>query len=113
MKNKVVHKLYHVPTPHDIYIGRPSILGNPYSHKTGTLALYRTATATEAVVSYATWLKIKIVSKDPEILRALQEIQDDSILVCWCKSPQNPEAPCHGSVLWKARNWAKKEKYIK
>jgi hypothetical protein len=29
---KVVNKYSHIPTSNDIYIGRGSILGNPYTH---------------------------------------------------------------------------------
>ncbi len=39
----------------DVYIGRPSKWGNPFSHKSGTLAQFRVATREEAVARYREW----------------------------------------------------------
>jgi Domain of unknown function (DUF4326) len=35
--------------PYDVLITRPSIFGNPYSHKEGTLAEFRVSSKREAV----------------------------------------------------------------
>ena len=40
-----------------IYIGRPSVLGNPFSHLKGTLAEYSVNSRDEAVDKYETWIR--------------------------------------------------------
>lgn len=114
MKNEklVVHKGWHIPTNKDIYIGRPTVLGNPFSWKIGTLAKYKATSAEHSVKLYAHWLKNEIVFNNKKIIEALSEIQDDSILVCWCKSPSKPNAVCHGDVIWQARQYCIKHKYF-
>jgi hypothetical protein len=74
--------------PFDVYIGRPSKWGNPFSHKTGTLAKFKVSSRDEAVDKYRDY----ILSK-PDLLSQLHEL-DGKILGCWC-SPQR----CHGDVL--------------
>lgn len=74
--------------PFDIYIGRPSKWGNPFSHLEGTLANYHVKSREEAIAKYAEWIKIQ-----PHLLSSLHELKDKTI-ACWCK----PLA-CHGDVL--------------
>ena len=71
--------------PFDIYIGRPSKWGNPYSHKEGTLAEFKTETRKEAIEKYRDY----ILSSDLD----LEELRG-KILGCWCK----PKL-CHGDVI--------------
>lgn len=73
---------------YDVYIGRPSIWGNPFSHKTGTLAKYKTETREEAVSKFKEYL---ISNKD--LMERITELKGKT-LGCWC-SPQS----CHGDVL--------------
>lgn len=99
----VVNKRTHTPTTKDVYIGRPSVLGNPFSHLSGTLAEHRVATRDEAIKAYTQWLVDKVkVERDPLILAALRAIPEDAHLVCWCK-PQS----CHGDIIVKACAWLK------
>lgn len=82
-----------------IYIGRPSVLGNPFSHKSGTLAKYKVASRDEAIEKYREWLRaewLKNGEVKQELLRLarLYRKHAELVLVCWCK----PE-PCHGDVL--------------
>lgn len=79
--------------PHDVYIGRPSRWGNPFSHRAGTAARYRVATREAAVAAYAEW-----VLTQPELVAALPELRG-KVLGCWCA----PLA-CHGDVLAKLAN---------
>ncbi len=69
---------------YDVYIGRPSIYGNPFSVKKHgrqrCLELYR---------EYA----IDRMEKDKEFHDAVKALQG-KVLGCWC----SPEA-CHGDVL--------------
>jgi hypothetical protein len=82
---KVVHMK---KEKYDIYIGRPSEWGNPFSHRNGTLAAYKVETREEAVAAYRQWILTK-----PELLKRLPELKGKT-LACWCA----PLA-CHGDVL--------------
>jgi hypothetical protein len=84
----VVNKRKHVPTPNDVYIGRPSKFGNPFSHKDGTLAQFRVSTREEAVARYREWIQAQ-----PHLMAALPELAGKT-LICWCRP-----ASCHGDVL--------------
>lgn len=74
--------------PFDIYIGRPSKWGNPFSHLSGTLAKYRVGSRAEAIQKYRQWIKTQ-----QHLLDALHELRDQR-LGCWCKPHE-----CHGDVL--------------
>lgn len=79
---------------YDVYIGRPSIWGNPYSHKPGTLAKYRVATVREAISAYRDW-----ITGNPDLIaRARRELRG-KVLGCWCAP-----GPCHGEVLVELAN---------
>lgn len=73
---------------YDVYIGRPSKWGNPYSHKDGTLAMYKVSSREEAVERYKEYLM-----SNADLLRDLWELKDKT-LGCWC-SPMK----CHGDIL--------------
>lgn len=85
MSTRVVNRRLY---PFDIYIGRGSRWGNPFSHKDGTTALYVVKTRAEAIERYEVWLK-----SNAELLAALPELRG-KVLGCYCK----PLA-CHGDVL--------------
>jgi hypothetical protein len=78
--------------PYDIYIGRPSKWGSPYTHKQDgkTIAKYVVRTREEAVKAYREWIT---VGDGKHLLNDLHELQG-KVLGCWCK----PLA-CHGDVL--------------
>ena len=68
-------------TKHDIYIGRPSKWGNPFSiGKDGTRA--------QVIEKYRLW-----IVNQPQLMADLHELKGKT-LGCWC-SP----LPCHGQVL--------------
>lgn len=77
----------------DVYIGRPSIWGNPYSHEQNTLAVYKVNTRQEAVEKYEEY-----ILNQPDLLAKIPELKD-RILGCWCVP-----ALCHGHVLIKLIN---------
>lgn len=89
--------------PYDVYVGRPSIFGNPYSHKSGTLAQFTVHTVEEAVAKYEDWVR-----QQPHILERLPDLVGKT-LGCWC-APKGglttEESPfkCHGQVLIKLVN---------
>ena len=75
---------------YDVYIGRPSKWGNPFSHKPGTRAEFVLPTREEAVEVYRKWIEH---GAGKHLLADLHELKDKT-LGCWC-------APklCHGNVL--------------
>lgn len=74
---------------HDVYIGRGSKWGSPFTHLSGkTKALAVVESRAEAIRRYEAWLRAK-----PELLAALPELHG-KVLGCFCK----PLA-CHGDVL--------------
>jgi hypothetical protein len=74
---------------YDVYIGRPSKWGNPFSYLDRTLALWKTASREEAIERYEKYLKER-----PELLTAVKTELRGKVLGCWC-SPKS----CHGDVL--------------
>lgn len=83
---------------HDVYIGRPSKWGNPFSHKAGTRADFILPTRQEVVQAYREW----ITNGDGRyLLKSLHELKGKT-LGCWCA----PQA-CHGDVLFELANESK------
>jgi Domain of unknown function (DUF4326) len=78
---------------YDVYIGRGSKWGNPFSHKLGTQALYVVESRETAIKCYEEWLL-----KQPHLIASLHELKGKT-LGCWC----TPLA-CHGDVLLKLAN---------
>jgi hypothetical protein len=73
---------------YDIYIGRPSQFGNPYSHLSGTLAEFKVDTREEAIEKYREYILGR-----PDLLALLPTLKRKR-LGCFCR-PQR----CHGDVL--------------
>lgn len=73
---------------YDVYIGRGSKWGNPFSHKHGTQAKYIVKTREEAIAKYREW-----ILGQPQLLADLEELRGQR-LGCWCR----PKA-CHGDIL--------------
>jgi hypothetical protein len=78
--------------PYDVYIGRPSKWGNPFTHlKDGkTLAKYIVGSRDEAVEAYREWITS---GNGKYLMKDLSELKN-KVLGCWC----NPQS-CHGDVL--------------
>lgn len=99
----VVNKKIHKPTPNDFYIGRGSIMGNPYHHKKSNhpQALYNVDTLEEAISGYEKHFE-DYYFNNPEFQNAVKmlidrELEDlDTNLVCYCAP-----APCHGLIIKK------------
>lgn len=81
--------------PYDVYIGRPSKWGNPFSHLADATSkgLTKVPTREDAVANYEAW----IVTQH-DLMAALPELRGKT-LGCWC-SPR----PCHGDVLVRLAN---------
>lgn len=86
-------KAYKVPCI-DIYIGRPSILSNPFP-------ITKDCTRSECINKFRVYLKTEIVNrtkvyKELRKIQMLEEKNPDKIirLLCFCKP-----LPCHGDIL--------------
>ena len=89
--NTDVTKVVHCKkSDYDVYIGRPTKWGNPFSHKEDTVAEFRVENRCEAIQRYEKWILTQ-----PHLIRSLIELKGKT-LGCWC-SPK----PCHGNVLTK------------
>lgn len=77
---------------YDVYIGRPSKWGNPFTHiqNDKTLAKYIVGSRQEAIQAYREWLTN---GEGKYLLNDLSELKD-KVMGCWCK----PNS-CHGDVL--------------
>ena len=90
--------------PYDVYIGRGrgGRWGNPFSHKSGTLAQWKVGTVDEAVEAYRHHLHAQ-VSDGLVSLEDLAALHGKT-LGCWCAPGR-----CHGEVLVRAAAWAHKQ----
>ena len=98
----VVNKRTHIPTEYDVYIGRGSLVGNPFTHMKGkTKAQEIVLSREEAIEKYKEWI-VEQYKSNKEVKRfiktlARKELVGEEIyLVCYCM----PLA-CHGSILKK------------
>ena len=100
---RVVNNKTHKPTPDDFYIGRGSVMGNPYHHKESNhpQALYKVDTVEEAIDGYNKYLEYSHFN-DASINKVIKELVDrelddkDTNLVCYCAPGK-----CHGDVIKK------------
>jgi len=98
---KVVNKKTHKPTPDDFYIGRGSVLGNPYffNESNHPQALFKLDTRDECVDAYEKYF-IELMDDDNKFSDTIESLVDkckqgDNInLVCFCKPDR-----CHGDVI--------------
>lgn len=97
---KVCNNYTHKKTDQDIYIARPSILGNPWTHMTSSYPdTKKTETRKEAVDNYINYFiqQYKNNTDFKEIIDGLVELHkknEDINLICWCAPKE-----CHGDVI--------------
>jgi len=77
----------------DVYVGRGSKWGNPYSHKEGTLAEHVVGSRREAIEKFEEYLL-----SNEDLMSSLNELKG-KVLGCWCK----PKS-CHGDILLRYAN---------
>lgn len=67
---------------HSVYIGRPSVFGNPF-------VIGKDGSRAEVIAKFREYAR-----KNALLLQAIKALPDDAVLGCWCK----PLA-CHGDVI--------------
>lgn len=93
------------------YVGRPTVLGNPFTHlKKNTKAMFIVDTVEDAVSQYKKWLDKAVMGSggDNEVFNELKRLTKiyrvNKILTlsCWCKDeldPRQSDHICHADVL--------------
>lgn len=71
-------------TPHTHYIGRPSLLGNPFQ-------IGPAGTREDVIAKFEMHAR-----SHPEVMSVISRLPADAVLGCWC-APR----PCHGDVIMK------------
>jgi len=83
-----VYNKYHKDTPKEVvYIGRPSVYGNPFE-------IGRDGTREQVIETYRDY-----VENNPELLTIIKQNLRGKDLVCFCA----PKA-CHGDILLEIAN---------
>lgn len=80
----VINK-HHGPQKYDVYVGRPSLFGNPY-------IIGVDGTRSEVIALYREWIEQQV--RDDAEVRAGVKALKGKTLACWCAP-----APCHADVL--------------
>lgn len=73
---------------YDVLICRPSIYGNPYSHKDGTLARFKTSSKKESILKFK-----EHFDNSPELQEACKVLKGKRIA---CQCPNGTF--CHGDI---------------
>jgi Domain of unknown function (DUF4326) len=89
----IANKRNHTPTPSDVYVGRPSPLGNPFT-------IGQHGDRDRVIELYGRWLHNRIREQNPDVMEALEALTDDTTLVCWC-APKR----CHAEMIIRAWKW--------
>lgn len=97
---KLVNIKNHIPTEYDFYIGRPSVLGNIYSHKKESIADIIVESRDVAVDKYKEYFYDRIESGDKVFIDELDKMYNfykehgKLNICCWCFPKR-----CHGEVI--------------
>jgi len=90
-------------TKSDVYIGRGSVFGNPYTHleKTDNFTV-KVDTRDEAIDNYTEYAET-LMTFDNDYSQAIDKLRErskteDLNLVCYCKLPHK-EVRCHGDII--------------
>lgn len=81
--------------PYDVYCGRPSKWGNPFSHKPSSIAEHKVATREEAIAKHR-----EVVLSSPTLQAAIRAELRGKVLACWCWDTQ----ACHCDTLLEIAN---------
>lgn len=77
-------------TPNSVSVARPSEFGNPFSHKTSSLAKFKVSSKSIAVFEYYKW-----ISSNHELLERAKKLLKGKHLACFCELGH----PCHADIL--------------
>lgn len=97
----------HVKRHDGDYVGRPTALGNPWSHKRETSALMRVDTVSEAIKKHADWLlslRGEVTPQTAAIVALAERVRagEEITLLCWCSRERRlaiEPARCHADSI--------------
>lgn len=81
---------------YDVYIGRGSKYGNPFSHLPNSSAKFIVSSRDEAIEKHKEWFLTQ-----PELIKRAKLELKNKILACYCYPYYNN---CHGDILLKIAN---------
>lgn len=84
---KLINIKIHEKPNEGIYIGRPSVFGNPF-------VIGKDGDREEVIDKYRSWLLNRVLERNSKVIAALKKLNDDNVLVCYC-SPLK----CHGEII--------------
>jgi len=100
-KINIVNKSNHAPTDRDIYVGRGSAFGNPFTSRKleDTIAEFQASSREEAIEKYEAYLEVQLRLKQRNVINGLEKMvemlkEGDINLVCYC-APKK----CHAEVI--------------
>lgn len=92
--NNIQYVVHCKKAKYDVYVGRPSKFGNPFTYKEGTTAPFICATREECIQKFEEWLLAQ-----PELVAAAKAELKGKTLACWCHP-----LSCHADVLARIAN---------
>lgn len=96
---KVVNKGSYEGTD-EVYVGRPTPLGNPYTHEESSVASFKVDTREEAVEMYKVWIAEQLKDQNSEAYAEFESLVEfycdfgELTMSCWCDP-----LPCHAHIL--------------
>ncbi len=88
---------------YDIFVGRGSVYGNPFSHQTSKFNTIKVATRAEAVALYKEWLTspgLKLIGWNKPTSGQIAALRG-KVLGCYCKPAEGflGRLLCHAQIL--------------
>lgn len=95
--------------PVNVYIGRPSILGNPFATRDSKTLEDRIGNC----IKYKFYLfDIIKTNSRPDIIQAIKDLKDKNV-VCWCSNGKQSTTEgaryCHGHIMLSACDYLNRE----
>jgi hypothetical protein len=88
-----------------VYIGRANSYARlPTSPLANPFKVKEFAGRGQTLSHYRRWLWQHIQDGNEEVINALKTIDDQTVLICWCKP-----GPCHGDVVKAAAVWLQQQ----
>jgi hypothetical protein len=88
-----------------VYIGRTNnCAGLPASPLANPFKVKDYGGRGQTLPHYRHWLWQHIQNGDEDVINALKAIDEQTVLICWCKP-----GPCHGDVVKAAAAWLQKQ----